>query len=425
MRLIRNIWGAEGHVVRAELREIASDWRWVALGLIGVVAGSGRAAEPLPDGTSGAVVFAGLDVALQTDDDACLVVNMDGDFVDVMRDGHPVHVRLSGPQTFKTTTEVKVGRMSLNLSDISASRTTHDARSAQDGLDQYLTRQFVHEHGQVHADRAVRYFVAQEERIERADTVPQPFQVITPEERAAAKTGLADAVGAEVDAYSAGPLRGYAPDAGLNRGGAGGSSNAFAITFRAASPVPVKKTYALVRVIVRDPRAPATPLSSLGFYALPRIGPTARRIDLVQTGLPPGFAVDEYEVHIYIGGSEIPTSLSSHRIQVTADEAVQFLLTQYLSGNPAVDRPIRAVPALMPLDFCDHVPVGERGRTFDIDVDAQGVVTRLDLQPGATGVDEAYLDKTLREVRFLPALLHGVPVASTGRFALSELMPPR
>lgn len=195
------------------------------------------------------------------------------------------------------------------------------------------------------------------------------------------------------------------------------------VTFEASSPAPLKDAYAVLLTVTRLPSAPQEPVLSLAFRPLPPLGPKPRRIDLAHDGLPPGFALDRCEIHLYRGGRELATNLSERRIELTRDEAFQFLLLRYTMDHAGRDRPPQPVVELLPPDFVAGLPAQQRKRAAEIHVRADGRVETVALEPAGSGPADADLEAALRDVWFYPALLQGQPVATDTTILLGELAP--
>lgn len=197
----------------------------------------------------------------------------------------------------------------------------------------------------------------------------------------------------------------------------------FEIACRLSSPIELENAYAVLRLVVRTPQTPGQPMAAVKFFPLRRITPKPQKFVFTQYGLPLGFTIDSYELHVYMNGAELATSLSSNRVEVTASEAHQVLVLRHLADNRSASLPIQTVPELLSPELRRVIPPEQLGRTVNLDVDAGGRVTAVRLTPAETPENDPAIEAALRDVLFLPALLNGEAVASTGSFALSELAP--
>jgi hypothetical protein len=195
------------------------------------------------------------------------------------------------------------------------------------------------------------------------------------------------------------------------------------VTFEASSAELVTDAYAVLLTVMRVPAAPHEPVMSLAFRALPPIGPKPRRIELTHDGLPPGFELDRCEVHLYRDGRELATNLSERRVELTREEAFQYLLLRYTMDHAGRNLPPRPVVELLPQNFAARLPMSQRARAAEVHVRADGRVDKVTLDPVGAGPADAYFEATLRDAYFYPALLEGRPVATDTTVLLADLAP--
>jgi hypothetical protein len=179
----------------------------------------------------------------------------------------------------------------------------------------------------------------------------------------------------------------------------------------------------VLRLFVRDPAKPSVVAPVHRFFRLREIGPEPRKVTIAQDRLPRGFALDEYSVHLFLGGGELPTTVSKNRLDVTRAEAHQFLILQHLQRHGRKDVPVALIPALLAPELEELIPVDRANALIDVVVDAEGRVVALGPTPPAHDPLPADLAAALRQVCFLPALQKGAPVEGRGTFALSEFAP--
>jgi hypothetical protein len=143
----------------------------------------------------------------------------------------------------------------------------------------------------------------------------------------------------------------------------------------------------------------------------------------VQGGLPPGFAVESALMHIYANGQEYPTNLSRNRVEVTEDEAHEFLILQHIQNHRQDSLPAQLIPELVPSRLPGLIAREQRDALIEVTINRHGRVADLAPGPGATPDLVLQLGAELRRVRFLPALVHGAAMDGMETLALSELVP--
>jgi hypothetical protein len=140
-------------------------------------------------------------------------------------------------------------------------------------------------------------------------------------------------------------------------------------------------------------------------------------------GFPPGYILENCEVHLYTGREELATNLSRKRVPLTDDEAVDFRIVEYVGANKGRTLPAAPFTTLAPavrfsltatqLDETCYVRVGKNGHVIAAFRDAAGK------QP----VAEPELQAALKTVRFKPALEAGKPVESVTAVSPRQLGP--
>lgn len=237
------------------------------------------------------------------------------------------------------------------------------------------------------------------------------------EARAGAAWAQATAAADQVAAVVANPQFGeFMPGAG--NGGAG--HDGYEVTFRISSSEPRSDAYGVMRLVLQYDAQPTAPRQQLlKLFRLRAVDATRRKVIVRALGLPPGAKVESFEVHVYVDGEELATNTSRNRVEITADEAHQFLVLRHLQRHrgetlPAqVADPLRSnVPALVAEHAAALVTLG---------IDAAGKVSGVIVGSIAAERLPAEIESAVQGARLLPALVDGQPVASTGTFALSEL----
>jgi hypothetical protein len=373
------------------------------------------------------VLYLGLDVSLTIDDATSPVVDADHSAVHVARAGqrHRVPLRLGG--TFQTNVVPRVGRSAIHIENLSDELTySRQADPRKDAMAQEMIL--------ATAQSAEQEFAEAELYRTQAD-VDLALVAQAVAEAEAARRGWSSyhrGPSAEQLAAASTASRNYAAAISSNRyssrntaqalAGGDGDFNALAIQCTLSSPEPVRRPYAVMRVFLRKPEKPDEPLSSIRFFRLPDLGPKPRKVQLLHENLPAGFSLDRYELHVYSQGEELPTNLSPHRVELTLDEVHQFFVLKHISEHSSGDAPIAIVRELLDHDLRQHVSDDQLNRAVDVTVDAAGRVTNLELEPHTAQSPDAYISSVLQNVRFLPAVQKGKPIAGKGRFVLSEFL---
>lgn len=145
-------------------------------------------------------------------------------------------------------------------------------------------------------------------------------------------------------------------------------------------------------------------------------------VHFVETGFPFNYELLEFRVHLYNDGEEIATNISEDRVELTRDEAFQYVRMEYVAAHRGQTLP--AVPAMakLPGDFKARITEGMYRDPVYVRVDQQGMAFEAFSDPACTKqVNDAYLNDVIRRIRFKPALNDGRPVQGTVQLSVANL----
>jgi hypothetical protein len=204
-------------------------------------------------------------------------------------------------------------------------------------------------------------------------------------------------------------------------GDRGAGHDGFAVSFRASAPEPHARAYGVVRLRIHPPGQPEVTVQALKTFRLRELTAKPRKFMVRIFDLPPGYTVESYQVHVYADGNELATNLSSNRVELTADEAHQYLIMRHAHLNRAATLPAQVLADLAPRAAPSGLIAGQESMLVNLGITAEGRVDQVGGDAAISATLSPQLQAALREVRFLPALVDGQPAASTGTFALGEL----
>jgi hypothetical protein len=155
------------------------------------------------------------------------------------------------------------------------------------------------------------------------------------------------------------------------------------------------------------------------------LGPIDSRpvaVHFYEEGFPPAFELQGFEIHLYNRGEEVATNVSSKRVELTRDEAFEYVKMGYIGTHK--DDTLAAVPAMgkLPADLPARLADGKYGDTYYVRVSKDGLADELFLDAACTKkVGDPYLESVIRNIRFKPALDRGKPVDGVAQIKLSQL----
>lgn len=195
------------------------------------------------------------------------------------------------------------------------------------------------------------------------------------------------------------------------------------VEFQLSSPKRITDPYMAIITDVSDPSRPGSVLRWFYIDTLREIDERPQKIRVEEAGFPPGFKVLSTAVHIYSRGQEVATNQAERRLEMTLDEAHEYLTIQHLAAHKNATVPPTLALAELPTDFRTRATPNQLKQKLAIKVDANGKVTELTPLGPATAIDP-YIAETVRNFRFNPALAKGAPVSGEFTGELAALVQP-
>lgn len=198
--------------------------------------------------------------------------------------------------------------------------------------------------------------------------------------------------------------------------------DALVFDFTLASNKYIHEPYIVIITTGRAPDHPDQEFDSIYAKSLESIASSKpRSFHIRQNGLPPGYKLARTQFHLYSGNQEIATSLSEKRLSLTKDQAVQYLIVQYVVDHKTETLPAKPALIKFPSDFSTKISPEQLKQRFVLTIDSSGSVTKVALlDEGNRPVDE-YAESVMKSFYFYPALLKGKPVEGQLKVRFSDL----
>ena len=188
--------------------------------------------------------------------------------------------------------------------------------------------------------------------------------------------------------------------------------DAIKVSFEAVPEKDLEHPYCAVVAQVREPSSEPGHTRRIVYvksFSSMRAGAT-QKVMIFEGGLPPGYILENAEVHFYDNGQELATSLSRKRVPLTDDEAFQYSVIDYIgthkgatvrpqlliaeSDRAQVERLVQRITTTC------YLRVTKQGRVTDVFTDASR----------KNKLADAELAAHLSDLRFYPALEKGAPI---------------
>lgn len=204
---------------------------------------------------------------------------------------------------------------------------------------------------------------------------------------------------------------------------ADGDFDAMEVEFEISSAVPLENPYIVIISRFRE-KGTKPGMSRNWVYAksIDPVGPKPRYLRVREGGFPFGFVLDDFQVHVYNNGEEVATDVSPKRVELSREEAFQYLVLQHIGGNKGATLP--PVPALgdLPADLRDRLGAGQFTQPYFVKVSRDGrPLGAYADQACVQRIEEPYLVSLFTGMLFKPALEKGTPVDGVCRVRLGNL----
>ena len=198
--------------------------------------------------------------------------------------------------------------------------------------------------------------------------------------------------------------------------------DAVAVEFEISSATPLKQPFVVLIVRYREKEDDTGTARNMVYArALNEIGAKPQKIRILKGGLPPGYTLEKYQVHLYNAGREIASDVAPQRVPLTRDDAFAYMKIEYLSTHKGAT--LTTVPALGKLDKTVRSTLTEPqlNAAYFVKVTKDGLPVAAFTDEACSQPVETMLGTVVNGVRFYPALEKGKPVEGVARLVLSEL----
>ena len=200
--------------------------------------------------------------------------------------------------------------------------------------------------------------------------------------------------------------------------------DAIRISMDVSSPVPLDDPYLLIIARIHERGEKADVFRNWIFaQKIDPIGQTPVRLNINQGGMPIGYSLDECQVRIYNHGREVPTSQSPKRVDLTPDQARQYVMIEFLAAHRGDTVPAAPVLSNAPGDLKQRLLAGDFAQPFFVRVDPEGNASGTFADKECKrATDDPYVQSVVSNMIFTPALEKGHPVSGVARLQLGSLL---
>jgi hypothetical protein len=145
-------------------------------------------------------------------------------------------------------------------------------------------------------------------------------------------------------------------------------------------------------------------------------------VHFTEEGFPFNYELIDFQLHVYNRGEEIATNIASDRVELTRDEAFEYVKMEYIGSHLKDTLPAAPAMAKLPADLPPKLAQGKYAATFYVKVSKDGFGDEAFTDAACTHrINDDYLDSVVKRVRFKPALNMGKPVDGIASLNLGQL----
>jgi hypothetical protein len=199
--------------------------------------------------------------------------------------------------------------------------------------------------------------------------------------------------------------------------------DAMDVDFSVSSPRPLGSPYLVT--IARFHEAGSKPGTERRLVFAKTLNPIDSHLSHVhfsEDGFPMNYELIDFQVHIYNRGVEIPTNLSPDRVEMTRDEAFQYVKTEYINAHKGATRPPAVAMGSVPSELPTRIAAGNYIDTFFVKISKDGLAEESFADSKCSKrIEDPFLLSVVLRLRFKPALANGEPVEGIAALNLSKL----
>ncbi|HEY4988446.1 MAG TPA: hypothetical protein VII09_01495 [Opitutaceae bacterium] len=145
-------------------------------------------------------------------------------------------------------------------------------------------------------------------------------------------------------------------------------------------------------------------------------------VHFTEGGFPPNFELVDFQMHLYNRGVEVATSVSSKRVELTVDEAFEYVKMEYIGAHPRETRPPEPAMGVLPAELPERLATGKYSTLIFVRVSKDGLADEAFLDAACTKrTEDPFLDSVVKSMRFDPALSNGKAVEGIASIRLNQL----
>jgi hypothetical protein len=199
--------------------------------------------------------------------------------------------------------------------------------------------------------------------------------------------------------------------------------DAMDVTFEVSSARKLQNPYVITITRFRPKDgAPGIVQNLVYARALDPIDSHATSVHLLEGGFPAGFELIDFQMHLYNRGEEVATSISSKRVELTSDEAFEYVKIEYEGAHKGETLPPTPVMGNLPPDLPTRLAEGKYAAAIYVRVSKDGMAEEAFGDAACSKkIEDPFLESVIRGIRFKPALSNGKAVEGVASIRLGQI----
>jgi hypothetical protein len=199
--------------------------------------------------------------------------------------------------------------------------------------------------------------------------------------------------------------------------------DAMDIEFSISSPKPLHHPYVVTMTRFHAKGSKPGLVQNLIYArALNPITTQISHVQFSEDGFPFNYELIDFQLHIYDQGIEVATNLAEDRVELTRDEAFEYVKSEYIGAHKGATLPAVAVMGSLPSDLPTKLNSGKYDKAFYVKVTSEGLARGAFADADCSEkIDDPYLESVIERIRFKPALTGGRPVDGVSELNLNKL----
>ena len=145
-------------------------------------------------------------------------------------------------------------------------------------------------------------------------------------------------------------------------------------------------------------------------------------VHFTEEGFPFGYELVDFQLHVYNRGEEIATNIAADRVELTREEAFEYVKMDYIGSHKGATLPAEPAMGRLPAELPTRLAQGQYRQSFYVKVSKDGLADEAYSDPACTRkIDDPFLESVVKRIRFKPALNGGKPVDGFATVNLGNL----